>query len=84
MLFQKEVGPVAGGGVIPRAPSGPAGVTLLLSPFRILGPPPLEFLTTGETHALGLDKDGKIWTWGLNDFGQRGLTGFNYTTNPTL
>ena len=53
-------------------------------PVQILGPPPLEFLTTGETHALGLDKDGKIWTWGLNDFGQRGLTGFNYTTNPTL
>ena len=53
-------------------------------PIQILGPPPLEYIATGDTHVLGLDKDGVLWTWGDNSFGQRGMTSYEYTANPTI
>jgi alpha-tubulin suppressor-like RCC1 family protein len=53
-------------------------------PNQILGPPPLEYIATGDTHVLGLDKDGVLWTWGDNSFGQRGMTSYEYTANPTI
>lgn len=29
-------------------------------------------ISAGKTHSVGLDKNGKVWCWGINDFGQLG------------
>lgn len=37
-----------------------------LTPVQISGLPPIEALATGRDHVLALDREGKVWGWGLN------------------
>ena len=41
----------------------------------------------GSSHNFALDRDGKVWSWGLNNFGQTGLPANEadpYVTMPTV
>ena len=40
-------------------------------------------LAVGRTHAVALREDGSVWTWGANDYGQRGLVPTTWGPEPT-
>ena len=35
-------------------------------------------IAAGDNHTLALQKDGSLWVWGYNDFGQLGLGSADY------
>jgi alpha-tubulin suppressor-like RCC1 family protein len=41
-------------------------------------------ISAGSYHSLLLDANGNVWTWGLNDAGQLGISGFAQIARPTL
>ena len=47
---------------------------------------PAEFIKVSADyhHSLALEKDGKLWAWGYNTFGQLGISTFSNTYYPVL
>ncbi|MDD3518550.1 MAG: SCO family protein, partial [Chromatiales bacterium] len=41
-------------------------------PVRVAGLPAIQAIAAGSQHALALDRDGRVWTWGGNGSGQLG------------
>ena len=39
-------------------------------------------ITTGSIHALALTKNGSVYSWGRNNFGQLGYDSFNSQLSP--
>ena len=56
------------------APATCLGDPCAASPVAIPALPPARAIAAGESHALALLADGSVWTWGLNDVGQLGVT----------
>lgn len=46
-------------------------------PIQVKGLPPVVAIACGEGHILTLDKDGFVWTWGLNAPVPEKIAGFN-------
>jgi len=44
-----------------------------LIPMTKLGGCPIKSVSAGEEHVAVINKDGQLWTWGLNDQGQCGI-----------
>lgn len=42
------------------------------TPREVNSLPTIRAIAAGHSHALALDADGKVWSWGKNDFGQVG------------
>ncbi|SCU97096.1 LADA_0H04412g1_1 [Lachancea dasiensis] len=41
---------------------------------RAFGLDKIKYIASGENHSFALSKDGKLYSWGLNQFGQCGVT----------
>jgi alpha-tubulin suppressor-like RCC1 family protein len=59
-------------------------ITSVLTPVSIAGAVKTFCqINAQNTHSIALDKNGKIWTWGRNDFGQLGIgSTIDYVTTP--
>lgn len=44
-----------------------------LSPVLAVGITRVKAIAAGARHSLAVKRDGTVWTWGLNDFGQLGI-----------
>lgn len=42
-----------------------------------------KYISCGGYHSAAIKKDGSLWTWGRNDFGQLGLSDTNFRDVPT-
>ncbi|HIJ88177.1 MAG TPA: hypothetical protein HPP97_10945, partial [Desulfuromonadales bacterium] len=47
--------------------------TNIFTPFRVNGLPEISAVAGGGGHSVALAKDGTVWTWGLNMYGQLGI-----------
>ena len=62
---------------------GAASVTVdFTAPGLVNGLPPMKTLAAGHAHVVGLDINGKVWTWGANGAGQLGNGQLASTTIP--
>ena len=43
--------------------------------------PHFETISSGENHVCGLDAEGFLWCWGINDWGQLGIGSSGYKTH---
>ena len=52
----------------------------------VLNPETIIDIAVGADHALALDKDGQVYAWGLNNYGQLGINyyTYNYSNVPIL
>ncbi len=50
-----------------------SGFILLISPAAGAAAPNKPVLAAGHYHTLAIQKDGSLWAWGRNDYGQLGL-----------
>ena len=55
-----------------------------LSIIPLLSPIKFKQISLGGGHALGISNEGKLFSWGLNIFGQLGLGHNNNISQPTL
>ena len=55
-----------------------------LSIIPLLSPIKFKQISLGGGHALGISNEGKLFSWGLNIFGQLGLGHNNNVSQPTL
>lgn len=42
-------------------------------PLKVVGLKNIKSIAAGEYHSFALDHNGKLWAWGLNNFGQCGI-----------
>lgn len=47
--------------------------TKTFGPLKVVGVKNIKYIAAGEYHSFALDNDGKLWSWGLNNFGQCGI-----------
>jgi alpha-tubulin suppressor-like RCC1 family protein len=67
---------VWGGHLMGRGgPSGKARYSPV--PFKVDGLPPIVAVACGESHALALDKNGYVWTWGAKARSPEKIPGLN-------
>jgi uncharacterized repeat protein (TIGR02543 family) len=53
--------------------------------YRTMQAPRFQKLSTGETHSVGLNTNGQVYSWGSNEFGNIGNGTTSFTpTHPTL
>ena len=55
-----------------------------LSIIPLLSPIKFKQISLGGGHILGISNEGKLFSWGLNIFGQLGLGHYNNVSQPTL
>ncbi|KAF5097449.1 hypothetical protein D0Z03_001415 [Geotrichum reessii] len=48
--------------------------TFVFGPLKVPGVKNIKHIAAGEFHSFAVDKDGEVYAWGLNNFGQCGLT----------
>jgi hypothetical protein len=53
--------------------AGDGTTTWHIPPYVHMGLPNMIQAEGGRSHSIGLDADGQVYTWGLNDFGQLGI-----------
>jgi regulator of chromosome condensation len=44
--------------------------TKTFGPLKVVGVRNIKYIAAGEYHSFALDVDNKLWSWGLNNFGQ--------------
>jgi alpha-tubulin suppressor-like RCC1 family protein len=49
------------------------GLAIIIFPAAGAAAPNRSLLAAGDSHTLGIQKDGSLWAWGLNNTGQLGL-----------
>jgi alpha-tubulin suppressor-like RCC1 family protein len=53
--------------------------------YKTMQAPRFQKLSTGETHSIGLNTNGQVYSWGSNEFGNIGNGTTSFTpTHPTL
>ena len=45
-------------------------------------PPTFTAITSGHSHSLALTKDGEVWAWGFNNYGQVGNDSIDNVLTP--
>jgi len=53
------------------------------TPTIVNGLKNIKFITSGKLHHVALSEDGRLFTWGYNDFGQLGL-GYSNENSPNI
>jgi alpha-tubulin suppressor-like RCC1 family protein len=53
-------------------------------PSRIAELPPIDQIAAAWNHTLAVDRDGRIWAWGVNDYGQVGNGTLTESATPVL
>lgn len=48
--------------------------TFVFGPLKVPGVKKIKQVAAGEFHSCAIDNEGKVFAWGLNNFGQAGLT----------
>lgn len=48
--------------------------TKTFGPLRITGLKNIKYIAAGSIHSFAIDKDNRLWAWGLNNFGQCGIS----------
>ena len=59
------------------------GITLLILPTISAAAANNSVISTGTGHTLAIKKDGSLWAWGRNDYGQLGLGNTSEQHSPT-
>lgn len=70
-----------GGNANGQLGNGP-GTRYASAPVQALGIDKVVALAAGEVHALALRRDGSVWSWGANYYGQRGVVGASPLPRP--
>ena len=52
------------------------------SPFQVVNLGDVVAIDSGTAHAIALRKDGTVWTWGFNQFGELGLGSADTVQHP--
>ncbi len=66
-------------GVEPIAVEAPEGTLRGLEPMVLSFDQPVLEVAGGGEHTVVLLKDGSVWAWGSNEFGQLGIPGIDYS-----
>jgi regulator of chromosome condensation len=48
--------------------------TKTFGPLKILGLKDIKYIEAGSVHSFAIDVNNKLWAWGLNNFGQCGIS----------
>lgn len=73
-----------GAGQTGSSPSVFAGRATTERPAWVAGLPPVTRVSAGDSHTCAVDREGAVWCWGSNHFGEIGKPDLSYSAaNPT-
>lgn len=83
-LMLKEDGTVwaVGGNEHGQLGNGEQSTDLTVIPIQVEGLHDIIAVAAGDDHSLALSKEGTVWAWGSNEFGQLGIDGSGNQVKP--